>query len=117
MKEFEKAAPLDFDTLLSVDIRLGKVMEVERIPKAAKFLKLTVDFGEENNRTVVTNLGKQFTPEEFQDKVLPFVMNLEPRPVAGIISEAMILASCPRTGEAVYSLLVSEDGKPGDLVL
>ena len=107
---------ISFEDLLKVDVRLGHVITAEAIPKEKGYLKLQVDFGPEGTRTVITNLGKQFAPESFIDKLLPFVLNFPPLPVAKQMSEAMILASSPE-GSKMTSLLISAGGSPGDIVI
>jgi methionyl-tRNA synthetase len=78
-----------------LEIQVGKVTKVERVPKSNKLLHLTVDFSEngtpEKLKNCVTNLGERFKPEQFIDKVFPFVTNLEPSKMMGVESEVMII--------------------------
>jgi methionyl-tRNA synthetase len=75
------------------EIMVGEIMEVEIIPESEKLLKLKVNFGEENPRTVVSGIRKYFeNPQEIVGVKCVFATNLEPRPLMGITSEAMILA-------------------------
>lgn len=89
---------IEFSEFLEIekklDIRIGQVVAAERIPKSDKLLKLTVIFGvdETDEKTVVTNLGANFTPDDFLAKTFPFVMNLKPSKMMGVNSEAMIIA-------------------------
>lgn len=76
-----------------LEIRIGKIVEAENVPKSEKLLKLTVDFGELGSKTCVTNLGQYHVPEVFKDIKLPFVMNLKPSKMMGIESEVMIMVS------------------------
>jgi len=88
---------IEFDEFLEITNKLeviyGQVVSAERVPKSKKLLKLTVIFGvdESDEKTVVTNLGDKFEPEEFEGLTLPFVTNLVPSTIMGIVSQAMIM--------------------------
>ena len=77
-----------------LEIRIGKIMAAETIPKS-NGLKLTVVFGVENSdiKTAFTNLGKFFTPEQMVGITCPFIMNLEPSVIKGVNSQVMIMAA------------------------
>lgn len=75
-----------------LDIRIGTIKFVERIPKSDKMLKLTVAFGDGNTRTVATNIGNRIDdPQDLVMVQFPFIMNLIPSKMMGVISEAMIM--------------------------
>ncbi len=76
-----------------LDIRIGQVLSAERIPKSTKMLKLQVIFGEEeeDELTVVTNIGDKFEPDDLLALTFPFIVNLTPSKIMGIVSEAMIV--------------------------
>lgn len=75
-----------------LDIRMGVITNVEFLPKNKKMLNLTVDFDTET-RTVITNIGDKVEnpTETLKDLQFPFIMNLQPRSVSGIMSTAMIM--------------------------
>lgn len=88
-------ATIDYNTFVEaankLDIRFGQITEIERIPKNKKMVKLVANFGE-FNRTLVSNLGgKVEDVSTLVGKMYPFILNLEPRELNGILSEAMIL--------------------------
>lgn len=95
---------IEFSEFLEIekklDIRLGTIYAVERIPKSDKLLKLTVSFGEEE-KTVVTNIGNRVkNPENTLLRLqFPFIMNLKPSKMMGITSEAMIMVVENEQGE------------------
>ncbi len=92
------------------EIMVGKIIGVEIIPESEKLLKLTVSFGEEKPRTVVSGIKKYFEdPQSLVNIKCAFATNLEPRPLMGITSEAMILAV---STENDFSLLKVEDNIP-----
>jgi methionine--tRNA ligase beta chain len=99
-------AQIDYNTFVDatnkLDIRFGVIIEAERIPKNKKMIKLVANFGE-FNRTLVSNIGG--TIEDISTligKHFIFILNLEPRELNGILSEAMILST---TSDAGHELL------------
>ncbi|MBP9749409.1 MAG: hypothetical protein KBD21_01650 [Candidatus Pacebacteria bacterium] len=88
----------------SVEMRIGCIMMVERVPETDKLLQLTVDFGEERNRTVISGIAGYFEdPQVLVGKRCPFITNLEPRTIRGLTSEAMIVAVHTEAG--AFSIL------------
>lgn len=83
---------VDFNTVMSVDIRPGKVISAIRVPKTDKLITLNV-LTSLGQKTVVTNLGEEYQPEDFINKTFLFILNMPPITMRGIISEAMIMAS------------------------
>ena len=87
---------ISFDEFIEIEkkleIRIGKIMNAEPIPKS-NGLKLTVKFGdyEGDTKTAFTNLGKQFEPEALIGHSCPFIMNLAPSLIKGVTSEVMIM--------------------------
>lgn len=83
---------ITFDVVMSMDVRIGYVTEVEKVKKADKLYKLEVDFGDDLGvRTVVSAIAEHFEEDELINNSFPFVVNLEPRKIRGIESQAMIL--------------------------
>jgi len=86
-----------------VEMRVGKILSVERVPDTDKLLRLEVDFGEEQPRQVVSGIATYFEdPQILVGKTCPFVTNLEPRTIRGLESQAMIVAA--HTQEGAFSL-------------
>lgn len=104
----------DFEKL---DIRVGKILEVQDHPNADKLYVLKVDFSEEiGERTIVAGLREYCTPESLKGKTAIFIVNLEPREIRGIKSEGMILAAINHDHTKVCFLEPSEDLEPGSSV-
>jgi methionine--tRNA ligase beta chain len=82
---------ISFDDFQKLDIRIGTILEAERVEGADKLLKLKVDLGEEQ-RTLVAGIAETYTPEEIVGKQIPILTNLEPKTLRGIESNGMILA-------------------------
>lgn len=100
---------ITIDEFKKGEISVGKILSVELIEKSEKLLKLSVDFAEEKPRRVVSGIRKYFPdPQVLVGVKCAFATNLEPRPLMGLVSEAMVLAVS--TEEGLFSLLrVSED--------
>ncbi len=95
-----------------LDIRIGMVVDAERIPKTDRLLKLTVIFGPEADevKTVVTNLGEKFEPNFFVGLKMPFILNLKPIVMKGVESQAMIMVGTLRNGTVVPQMSEYETG-------
>ena len=98
---------IDFDTFLEasnkLEIKIGMIRSVERIPKTNKMLKLEVSFGDDDRRTVVTNIANRIEDiEELEGIQLPFITNLEPIKIMSVVSEAMIMIAENDKGELEY---------------
>lgn len=79
-----------FDEFQKMDIRLGTILEAEKVKKADKLLKLLVDTGLDK-RVIVSGIAEHYTPEEVIGKTVTVLMNLAPRTIKGIESQGMIL--------------------------
>lgn len=76
--------------LETLDIRVGTIERVEEIPRSAKLMKLTVNFGD-HSRTILAGIKKERqNPREIEGQQALFVVNLDPRKMAGEISEGML---------------------------
>ena len=76
--------------LEALDIRVGTIERVEEIPGSEKLMKLTVNFGE-HSRTILAGIKKErANPREIEGRQALFVVNLEPRKMAGEVSEGML---------------------------
>ncbi len=99
-----KAAPqapdVDFDTFIKADLRVGTVVECEKVPKADKLLRFLIDDGLEK-RTIVSGIAKYYKPEELVGKQVCFIANLPPRKLKGITSQGMILSAENADGSLV----------------
>lgn len=81
---------IQYDDFAKMDIRTAVITAAERIPKADKLLKLTVDLGFEQ-RTVASGIAEHFTPEEVVGQRVLLLANLAPRKIRGVESQGMIL--------------------------
>ncbi|MGR6087344.1 MAG: methionine--tRNA ligase [Arcticibacter sp.] len=90
-----------FDDFMKMDIRIGTILEAERVPKTDKLLKLLVDTGIDQ-RTVVSGIAGSFSPEEVVGKQVTLLANLAPRKIKGIESQGMILMTENANGKLVF---------------
>jgi len=86
------ASTLSFEEFQKLDLRVGRIVNAELVPKANKLLKLTVDLGHEH-RTVVAGIAESYRPEALVGKNIILVANLAPRTLRGIESQGMVLAA------------------------
>ncbi|MEM9331663.1 MAG: tRNA-binding protein [Pseudomonadota bacterium] len=81
---------ISFETFEQIDIRVGTILEVCDIPESKKLVKLRVDLGEAVRNVVVGMKLERKNPKEIEGLQALFVVNLAPRKIAGILSEAML---------------------------
>ncbi|GAB7089174.1 methionine--tRNA ligase [Marinifilum fragile] len=102
---------INFDDFMKMDVRVGTIIEAEKVAKTKKLLKLTVDTGIDQ-RTVVSGIAEHYKPEEIIGKQVSILVNLEPKKLKGIESQGMILMAEDADGKLSF---VSPDQavKPG----
>ncbi|MDR0546968.1 MAG: methionine--tRNA ligase subunit beta, partial [Dysgonamonadaceae bacterium] len=81
-----------FDDFTKLDIRVGKVLECTKVPKADKLLQFKIDDGL-GGRTILSGIAQHYAPEELIGKQVCFIANLEPRKIKGVESQGMILSA------------------------
>lgn len=92
---------ITFDDFVKMDLRVGTILEAEKMPKADKLLVLKVDTGIDV-RTVVSGIAEHFTPEEVIGKRVTILANLAPRKLRGVESQGMILMTNDKDGKLVF---------------
>ncbi|MBO5757717.1 MAG: methionine--tRNA ligase [Clostridia bacterium] len=108
----EGCALIGIDAFMNVELRSAQILTCERVPKAKKLLKLTVDLGYEQ-RQVVSGIAKWYEPDALIGKKIILVANLKPATLCGIESNGMILASGEETVRVVF---LSEDTPLGERI-
>ena len=106
-EEIEGVAKIGIDDFAKVDLRVVQITDAERVKKAKKLLKLTVNDGV-GERTVVSGIAKWYEPETLVGKKVILVSNLKPAVLCGIESQGMILAA--DCGEDDVRLIFADDG-------
>ena len=109
------AAPAEIamDDFAKIDLRVAKVVACEKVPKADKLLKLTLDVGAEQ-RTVVSGIAGAYQPEELVGRTVIYLANLKPAKIRGVLSQGMILAA--GDAEVLALSAVDRDTPPGTRV-
>lgn len=82
---------ISFDDFAKLDLRTGTIVTAEKVEKADKLLKLTIDIGEAQPRTVVSGIAMHFDPASLPGQQVLFLANLEPRKMRGVESRGMVL--------------------------
>ncbi|MBS1546457.1 MAG: methionine--tRNA ligase [Bacteroidetes bacterium] len=93
---------IGFDEFTKLDIRIGTIKEAEKVPKADKLLKLSIDVGEPAPRTIISGIAQHFAPEELPGKQVLVLCNLEPRKMRGVESQGMVLMTEDAEGKLVF---------------
>ena len=89
---------ITYDDFAKLDIRIGTVIEAEKMPKSKKLLKLKIDTGIDQ-RTILSGISQHFEPEDIIGKQVTVLVNLAPRKMMGIDSEGMVLMAEDAGGE------------------
>ncbi len=97
----EGIAYIGIEDFLKVELRVGEILTAERIPKADKLLKFTIDLGEAQPRQVLAGIAQYYEPENLIGRKVIVVANLAPRKLRGLESQGMILAAS-----------IGDEGKP-----
>lgn len=89
----EKNDYIGFEDWTKIRIIAVQVVNAEAVEGADKLLRLTVDDGTRKDRTIVSGIRKDYTPEEMVNKTIFIIDNLKPRKIFGIVSEGMLVAA------------------------
>ena len=92
---------IQYDDFAKIDLRVGTILEAEKMPKANKLLILKIDTGIDI-RTIVSGIAESFSPEEIIGKRVTVLVNLAPRNLRGVDSEGMILMTTNSEGKLVF---------------
>ena len=104
-----------FEDFEKIDIRVGHIKACERVKKANKLLKFTLDDGSGTDRTIVSGIAKYYEPEDLIGRDVLFIANLAPRKLMGIESQGMILSAENFDGDLSVTTIL-RDVKPGSKV-
>ena len=107
-------APVSIEEFAKLDIRVGTVLDCQRVPKADKLLQFTIADGLDN-RTILSGIAQYYKPEDLVGKQVLFIANLEPRKIRGIVSQGMLLSAVDVDGNLSLTTLEHEL-KPGSEV-
>ena len=108
----EPIAPtIAFDDFTKLDIRVGRVVHCEKVPKKTKLLKFDIDDGL-GGRTIISGIAQYYRPEQLIGKQICFIANLAPRKFGDLVSEGMILSAENADG-SLSVVTIDREVKPG----
>jgi methionine--tRNA ligase beta chain len=105
---------ISFDEFQKLDMRIGKVVQAERVEGSRNLIKLQVDFGSEKLQAV-SGIAQQYTPEDIIGKKYMFIINLVRRKFMGIESQCMIFAAEDEKGNLAL-MIPDKDIEEGSIV-
>jgi len=97
---------ISYDDFTKLDIRVAKIVSTEKIPGKTRIIKGTIDLGKEK-RDVIIGGAEFYEPEDMVGRQVIVIINLEPKKMAGVVSNAMLLAA--DVNNKPYRLTVNED--------
>jgi methionyl-tRNA synthetase len=101
-----------YDEFSKIELRTAKIVNVEEIENSNKLYKLTVDAGEAQTRIIIAGIKRYYKKDELIGKNIVIIINIEPRSLAGIQSQGMLLAAEDDLGNVVL-LTLDKEIKPG----
>lgn len=84
---------VSFEEFSKMDLRIGKIVKAEPVPKSKKLLKLSIDIGDNQIKQAVAGIAEHYMPNELEGRQVAVIVNLAPRKIFGLNSEVMILAT------------------------
>lgn len=98
---------IKYSDFAKLEMRVGKIIKVEKVPTADKLYKVQIDIGREDTIQTVTSLVDYYTMEELLEKIVVVLVNLEPVKMRGELSQCMLL--CAETEDASKSILLTPE--------
>src|SRR3989338_7440691 len=105
---------ITIEDLKKIEVRIGKIINAEKVENADRLLKLEVDFGE-FKRQIVSGIAEFYNPSDLIGKECPFIVNLEPRTFKGVESQGMLFAV--KAGDKAVLLHPSEEVPAGSILI
>jgi methionyl-tRNA synthetase len=107
-EEETKLVEVTYDEFAKIDLRIGEVVDAERLEGSNKLLKLQIDIGGERRQSI-SGIAEHYTPEELKGKMVTVITNLKPRKVFGEVSEVMLLAALDKVDDKENLALLRPD--------
>lgn len=105
---------ISLEDFVKVELKVGTILEAEEVEGSEKLIKVKVDLGEEAPRQILAGVKQWYKSEDFIGKQVVVVANLEPRKMAGLKSEGMMLAADSDDGPVF--LTVPKEVSPGTVI-
>lgn len=107
---------ITFEDWQKLELKVGKILEVEKVEGADKLYKLQVDVGEKKPRQIVSGIVPYYTEEELKDRQIVVLTNLKPAKFRGEVSDGMLLAAGDDEKDICILLSPEKDAKAGMVV-
>jgi len=104
---------IDFEDWNKLKLRVGRILEVQRVPKTDKLYRLQVDVGADEPMQMVTGLVPYYSEEELAGRTIVVLVNLKPARFAGEVSEGMLLCAEKEDGSQCVLLTTEKPVDPG----
>jgi methionyl-tRNA synthetase len=105
---------VSFEDFSKLDLRIGRIIKVESVPKSTNLMKLLIDIGKGEIKQAVAGIAKYYQPKQLEGKHVAVIVNLEPRKIFGLESQVMILAA--QDGHFVSVLQPDQSVKAGSQI-
>ena len=92
---------IQYEDFAKLEFRIGTVIAAEMVPDTDKLIKCTIDFGELGERVIVSGIAQWKKPEDLVGRQLPYIVNLAPKMLRGVLSQGMLLAASDENGVAL----------------
>jgi len=107
-------AKVSFEDFSKLDLRVGRIVKAESVPKSSNLVKMSIDIGGGKIRQAIAGIAKHYDPQQLEGKNVAIVVNLEPRQIFGLESQVMILAA--QDGDVVSVLQPDRAVKAGSKI-
>jgi len=84
---------IEYKDFAKLDMRVGLIMECEKVPKSKNLFKLKINCGEKDNRQIITGISQFYSTEELINRKIIVLVNLKPKTIMGLESQGMLLAA------------------------
>ena len=84
---------IEYSDFAKLDMRVGLIIQCEKVPRAKNLFKLMIDCGEKEKRQIITGISQFYSPEELVNRKVVVLVNLKPKRIMGLESQGMLLAA------------------------
>jgi len=84
---------IDYSDFAKLDLRVGLIIQCEKVPKSKNLFKLMINCGEKEKRQIIAGISQFYSPEELVNKKVVILLNLKPKRIMGLESQGMLLAA------------------------
>jgi methionyl-tRNA synthetase len=84
---------IEYSDFAKLDMRVGLIIQCEKVPKSKNLFKLTINCGEKEKRQIITGISQFYSPEELVERKVVVLVNLKPKKIMGLESQGMLLAA------------------------